>query len=118
MFKKDKNKRDFERVDMTQACYFVPLGDFIKSDPLTCWINNISMGGVSIDVDKKAPLKEGATITVSYRLGEAERTDRVTISHTGVVINNLRCGCVFKDEDKERDHLISSYIKHIYMTYQ
>lgn len=118
MFNSDKNKRNFERVDMTQATYYVPLGDFVKSDPIPCWIDNISLGGISIDVNKKSPVKENDIITVGYTLGQKERKDRVKITHTVTVINNLRCGCLFVDQDKERSELISAYIKHVYMTYQ
>ena len=117
MLKKDKNKRNFDRVDMTQSTYFIPMGDFIKSDPLKCWINNVSLGGLSIDVNIKANLKIDDIIVVSYKLGDKERNDRVQIKRTLNVINNLRCGCEFSEEDKERSSLIDTYIKHIYMTF-
>ncbi|MDA3900148.1 MAG: PilZ domain-containing protein [Spirochaetes bacterium] len=118
MFKKDKNKRNFERFNMIQASYCVPMGDFIKSDPIPCWINNISMGGISIDVNMKSKLEINDIITISYTLGDNERSDRVQINHTFNVINNLRCGCVFTNEDKERNNLVGAYIKHVYMTYK
>jgi len=112
-----KNKRKFDRVDVTNSSYFFMMGDFLKSDSMECWVDNISLGGISIDVNIKSKIQIDDVIFISYKLGDELRKDKVQVKHLFRVINNTRCGCVFLNDDKERSDLISSYIKYVYMSY-
>ena len=115
MFWKKKNgdtqteKRQFDRIDLIQSSYNFPVSGDEKPETRECWINNISVGGISIDIHPDE-LRSGNVIVLLYKLGTKIRRDRVTVLHCSRVINNRRCGCVFTEDDNKRSDDILAYI--------
>lgn len=105
-------KRKFERVDFMQATYFmIAQGASGTGDApaLDCWFNNISIGGLSIDIHDDT-LALGDEIVVLYKLGSKLRRDRVVVRFIQRILNNYRCGCLYIDEDQDRTAIIQEYV--------
>lgn len=120
MFFKKKNskashaeKRKFERVDFMQSSYMKAKAS-TSSKPDSCWFNNISVGGINIDISDKK-LQVGDEITVIYKIGIYSRTDSARVKRVQKAINNWRCGCEFTQADPKRDSIIKSYIEKVNM---
>jgi hypothetical protein len=104
--KKDLNveeRRTYKRVDFIQSSYFQIDGDSKIHD---CWFNNISLCGLSIDVDD-CGIKEGDEILVLYKIGTKIMKDRVRIIYITRMLDKLRCGCSFINKDDNRASLIN-----------
>lgn len=107
-----EDEREFERIDLIQSSYFSTLNSD-SSSTKECWVNNISLGGISIDVNPTRILQKKDHITVMYRLGYFIRQDEVEVVHCSQVLGNWRCGCSFLVEDHERDEMIRDYIRKV-----
>lgn len=92
-----------------QGSYYMA-ADGTSAPPLDCWINNISYGGISIDVDIQNPPSRGERLTVLYKLGVSVRRDVVEVLYTDQAINNWRCGCRFTETDENRSRLIRKFL--------
>jgi hypothetical protein len=100
---KQKERREFKRIDFIQSSYFKTTG---KSEINECWFNNISAGGISIDIDFDLPA--GNEILVIYKIGSKIMKDPVMIKHKSRILNNWRCGCSFLNKDEERMYIIDN----------
>lgn len=104
------DKREFERIDFVQSTYFKVLEDKTGSSVDECFINNISIGGISFDI-KTDSLKKDDEVMVVYKIRKEVRRDRLVVRHIRKVFNNHRCGCQFIEQNKERNEIIKNYIK-------
>jgi len=117
MFRKRNNsdtqaeKRRFDRIDLIQSSYYFPVSGDEKPETRECWINNVSVGGISIDIHPGDGLRDGNVIVLLYKLGAKIRRDNVKVLHCRKVINNRRCGCEFTEDDGKRDADIRAYIE-------
>lgn len=113
-FKKKKKSEDerrrFERIDFIQATFYKFSADEKENKVVECFLNNISMGGISFDT-KDEQLKENDNIKLMYKVGTILRRDSLIVKHIARVFNNWRVGCEFCEEEPERDNMIIAYIK-------
>ena len=107
--KSSSNNRLHERVEFIQATYFKAQSGEPNSNVEECYLNNISIGGLSFD-SKNESLKEGDKIFIMYTVGSEVRKDELVIKHAKRVFNNWRCGCEFSDSDIIRNDIIKEYI--------
>lgn len=107
----ESDKRTFPRIDLFQSTYYLPGTNPEESEGRECWINNISLGGLSLDVDQNTRYRSGDTLIVLYRIGRHVRKDLVRIVHSHQAIKNWRCGCVFEDDSPERDRIIRDCVE-------
>jgi len=111
-----KDKRKHKRIDLYQeAMIEVKDSNDIKSF-YDCYINNISLGGISFDVEVyNVYVFEKNKIYLIFSIDGCERMDEVHIESSFKAIRNWRCGCSFVKEDKERDKQIKNYIKQCFL---
>jgi c-di-GMP-binding flagellar brake protein YcgR len=107
---KPDEKRRFERFDFIQATFYKFSGDEKESKIVECFLNNISVGGISFDT-KDEQLKENDSIKLMYKIGTILRRDTLFVKHLVRVFNNWRVGCEFSDEEPDRDKMIIRYVK-------
>ncbi len=119
MFKKKKNKdaakvneRKHPRYDFFQQAYY-RIVEENDTDAEECWVNNISLGGLCIEIGNNI-LTEGDIIKVVYKVITSFRKDELRVMYIKKVINNWRYGCLFIQADEKRDAIITKYIEKTY----
>jgi hypothetical protein len=119
VFKKKKNKdtlkvdeRKYPRYDFFQHAYY-RIVEENDTDAEECWVNNISLGGLCIEIGSNI-LSEGDTIKVVYKVITSFRKDELKVMYMKKVINNWRYGCLFIHDDEKRDRIIAKYIEKTY----
>lgn len=106
---KYKEKRQYDRTDFVQATYCKNLSNSKKSSIKECYINDISQGGLSINL-KENEFENQDTIMVVYKIGANVRRDELAVVYKRRILNDWKCGCKFTDQDNLRDNLISKII--------
>lgn len=104
-------RRKHERVDFFQATYCKMMGDSAAAVMHDCWIGNISVGGLSIDIkDTAIPCTTPETMMVLYKIGTRIRNDLVSVRTLRRTLNSWRYGCAFLERDETRATNIENYV--------
>mgnify|MGYP003802969519 CR=1 FL=1 len=104
-------RRKHRRIEFVQATYCRMMGEQAVAMMHDCWISNISVGGMSVDIKSNvAPQGEPDAMMVLYKIGTRIRNDLVSIRSARQVLGNLRYGCAFLEHDEKRLASIENYV--------
>ncbi len=115
-FKRKKNsgsseRRDYPRVELFQQSYCNFQKGSNSSNAYNCRIKNISIGGLSFDVNYNGFTEfEAEHVNVLFRIGTKIWKESLKITYRKKELSNLRCGCEFVDQNLGRHEEIVKFI--------